>query len=164
MSVLDEVRGLVSQFRAHLTELAAADARQLQELQRLRSEVAQQADTIDEQREIIARQRANLEWHKTEMNRTSDVMGEVTALAAKLQAQLDQAAHELGAERLRREFAEKGVHPSSLTDVLSVAESDRREALAHVRTILGILDAVGGYMPPDYQAAIRAAREAVSRG
>lgn len=70
-----------------------------------------------------------------------------------LRAQIDQAALQLGR-----------VHPSSLTDALTVAEDDRSAAIAHVRTLLGILDAVGGYMPTDYQAAIRAAREAVTRG
>lgn len=44
---------------------------------------------------------------------------------------------------------------------LTVAEDDRRALAAHLRTLLGILDAVGGYLTADYQAAIRAAREAV---
>lgn len=150
MSIIEDIKGLVGEFRSGLAELAQQDQARIAEAQELRGTVARQAATLDEQRSIIAKLTAANAASKTHVDKLTDE-------AATLRAQLDQAALVIG-------IKERGVHPSSLTDVLTVAEDDRREALAHVRTLLGILDAIGGYMSSDYQAAIRAAREAVQHG
>lgn len=50
-----------------------------------------------------------------------------------------------------------GVHASSLTDVLTVAED-------HIRALLDIIDRTGGDRSPADQETIRAAREAVAGG
>lgn len=171
MRILDDIKGIVGEFRSGLAELAQQDQVRIAEAQELRRTIARQAETIDEQVQLIARQRAEI--------------NKVTAEAATMRAQLDHGARVLG-ERIDWHRAQGGtllaktkdgrivpaagriampvldVHPSHLTDVLTAAEDDRREALAHVRTLLGILDATGGFMSPDYQAAIRSAREAVA--
>jgi Sec-independent protein translocase protein TatA len=125
MSVLDDIKGIVGEFRSGLAELAQQDQIRIAELQEMRRTIARQAGTLDEQVQLIARQRAELDKQEAE--------------AATLRAQLDHAALVLG-ERL-----EAAISPAE-----------------HIRTLLGILDAVGGFMQPDYQDAIRAAREAVS--
>lgn len=53
------------------------------------------------------------------------------------------------------------VHPSSLTDALAVAEFETSEARDHVRALLTILDAIGGYRTVEQQDAVRAARESL---
>lgn len=206
MSVIDDIREMLGQFRAGVTELAEADRKQLAELQRLRITTARQADELDEQRGIIARLRSENRAHDANHLRSYDVMGETVdislqlriqladaeKLAATQRSQLDQAALHLGAERqrsleLQLELARvreqlKAKHmglveqtAAQLTslgligcnhskDVPTVADEERQVLTAHVRTLLGILDAIGGYMPSGYQAAIRAAREAVGRG
>lgn len=70
---------------------------------------------------------------------------ELSAIAC---AGLDHAALLLG---------KRGVHASSLTDVLTVADD-------HIRALLQIIDRTGGFTSPADQETIRAARKAVSRG
>lgn len=179
MTVLDTIRGMLGEVRSGLAELGQIDERQRDEIHEVRRGLAAANRMLDEQRAIIAKLRSSLEGHETELSRTADVLGEqneeVRRLRAELteereragiaQAGLDKAALMLGEQSDPKvAIALRGVHPSNLTDVLTVADDDRREAIEHVRALLGILDAIGGYMPSDYQAAIRAAREAVADG
>lgn len=159
MSVIDDIREMLGQFRVGVTELAEADRKQLAELQRLRITTARQADELDEQREIIARLTSqNANHGATGETLLCSQMVASAQLAETQRGQLDQAALHLGAERQRRYEVEKDL--ARVREELATLPA----LTAHVRTLLGILDAIGGYMPSDYQAAIRAAREAVGRG
>lgn len=247
MSVIDDIREMLGQFRAGVTELAEADRKQVAELQRLRITTARQADEIDEQRGIIARLTSQNRAHDANHLRSADAMGETVETVEMLRAQLaacaqlaetqcghlDRLTAELEKERgrhlditelramLERRYKEQPEEMGDLLDALYTAiertlparpgqltvvaqlgaERQKRyevelelarvreeleverhitekamiselatlkgETLpsltAHVRTLLGILDAIGGYMPSDYQDAIRAAREAVQK-
>lgn len=174
MSILENIKELLAEFRARFAELARQDQVRVAELQEMRRTIARQAATLDEQTELIARQRSAIDklngiepgWPIATLlglpatASLNDVCERMATLvkeqeqqidaAALLRTQLDQAALVIGKEKMG--------------DGLPGFDPKQANLEQHVRTLLGILDAVGGFMAPDYQHAIRAARESVAGG
>jgi len=98
MSVIDDIKGLLGEFRSGLAKLAQQDRAHIEEAQDLRRTLARQASTLDEQRAIIAK----LTAAKTTSEKHVD---KLTDEAATLRAQLDQAALVLGKKRDRLDTA-----------------------------------------------------------
>jgi hypothetical protein len=78
-------------------------------------------------------------------------------LSAIARLGIHEAFARLGLDPSALLVMEQGVHASSLTDVLTVAED-------HIRALLGIIDRTGGFTSPSDQETIRAARKAVAGG